>query len=82
MVGIGDHGKEDDENGEAWITTSQGIFSFEQNACVIVKHTNPCGIALDNQQSSAFEKAFEGDSVSAYGGIVGFNNFVELVVRN
>ena len=62
----------------AWTTVN----SFEQNACVIVKHTNPCGIALDNQQSSAFEKAFEGDSVSAYGGIVGFNNLVELDTAN
>ena len=62
----------------AWTTVN----SFDQNACVIVKHTNPCGIALDNQQSHAFKKAFEGDSVSAYGGIVGFNNHVELDTAN
>ena len=41
----------------AWTTVS----SFDQNACVIVKHTNPCGIALDLKQSEAFKKAFDGD---------------------
>ena len=56
----------------AWTTA----ISFNQNACVIVKHTNPCGIALNNEQSLAFESAFQGDSISAYGGIVGFNNVV------
>ncbi len=62
----------------AWTTVN----SFDQNACVIVKHTNPCGIALDLKQSEAFKKAFDGDSVSAYGGIVGFNNIVELDTVN
>ena len=56
----------------AWTTAT----SFDQNACVVVKHTNPCGIALNNEQSLAYESAFQGDSISAYGGIVGFNNVV------
>ena len=45
----------------AWTTAT----SFDQNACVVVKHTNPCGIALNNEQSLAYESAFQGDSISA-----------------
>jgi len=54
------------------------VTDFNDSACVIVKHTNPCGIALDNQQALAYEKAFQGDSVSAYGGIVAFNRNLEM----
>jgi phosphoribosylaminoimidazolecarboxamide formyltransferase/IMP cyclohydrolase len=39
----------------------------------VVKHTNPCGLAVHDHQPTAYRRAFEGDSVSAYGGIVGFN---------
>ena len=58
------------------------VNAFEQNACVIVKHTNPCGMAIDDKQHLAFEMAFQGDSVSAYGGIVGFNRNVSLETAN
>ena len=54
------------------------VTDFNDSACVIVKHTNPCGIALDNNQTLAYEKAFQGDSVSAYGGIVAFNRKLEV----
>lgn len=49
--------------------------SYENNSdfAVIVKHQNPCGAALAGSQKEAFKKAFEGDSKSAFGGIVGFN---------
>ncbi len=40
---------------------------------IIVKHQNPCGAAVAKSQPEAFKKAFEGDSKSAFGGIVGFN---------
>lgn len=40
---------------------------------VVVKHQNPCGAAIGATQAEAFTRAFEGDSKSAYGGIVGFN---------
>ncbi|MEC8913222.1 MAG: bifunctional phosphoribosylaminoimidazolecarboxamide formyltransferase/IMP cyclohydrolase [Chloroflexota bacterium] len=53
------------------------VTDFSDSACVIVKHTNPCGIALDTNQARAYEKAFQGDSVSAYGGIVAFNRNLE-----
>lgn len=52
------------------------INSFQedrQDFCVIVKHQNPCGAAVAGSQHEAFQKAFECDSKSAFGGIVGFN---------
>lgn len=52
---------------------------FAQNACTIVKHNNPCGVAAGLGLSSLqlFKKAQEGDSVSAFGGIVAFNTAVD-----
>ena len=45
--------------------------------CVsIVKHANPCGLAIDTDQAEAYRKAYSGDTMSAFGGIVGFNNVV------
>ena len=49
---------------------------FNEPAAVVVKHTNPCGLALHLDQPTAYRNAFEGDSVSAYGGIIGFNRTV------
>ncbi len=48
-------------------------YSNPVNAAVILKHNNPCGAALAESLSKAFEKALECDSVSAFGGIVAFN---------
>ncbi len=42
-------------------------------ASVIVKHNNPCGVAVDKNQAKAFEKALKCDPVSAFGGIFAFN---------
>ena len=49
------------------------VSDFAQQAATVVKHTNPCGLALHQDQPTAYHRALEGDSVSAYGGIVGFN---------
>ena len=49
------------------------VSDFPEPAVVIIKHTNPCGLAVHSDQPTAYRLAFEGDSVSAYGGIVGFN---------
>jgi phosphoribosylaminoimidazolecarboxamide formyltransferase/IMP cyclohydrolase len=46
-------------------------------ACVIVKHTTPCGIALGDSAVEAYERALRCDPVSAFGGIVGFNCAVD-----
>jgi phosphoribosylaminoimidazolecarboxamide formyltransferase/IMP cyclohydrolase len=42
-------------------------------ACVIVKHNNPCGVAIASTLDEAYRRAFECDTVSAFGGIVAFN---------
>jgi len=45
----------------------------EAPACVIVKHANPCGVALGNNQLEAYDRAFQTDPTSAFGGIIAFN---------
>ena len=50
------------------------VADFDQPAATVIKHTNPCGLAVHDDQPTAYRHAFEGDSVSAYGGIVAFNS--------
>ena len=49
------------------------VKTFLEPACVIVKHANPCGIALGSSILEAYEKAFSSDETSAFGGIIAFN---------
>lgn len=49
------------------------VRSFSDPACVIVKHANPCGVAVNSSLLTAYEKAFEADPTSAFGGIIAFN---------
>ena len=51
----------------------QCVKTFNLPACVIVKHANPCGVAIANSLSEAYLKAFQCDPVSAFGGIIAFN---------
>ncbi len=53
------------------------VRSFEQTACVIVKHANPCGVAVASDPAAAYAKAFKTDSTSAFGGIIAFNRAVD-----
>lgn len=46
---------------------------FREPAVIIIKHTNPCGGAVADSPEEAFERALEGDPVSAFGGILGLN---------
>ncbi|MFN3984760.1 MAG: bifunctional phosphoribosylaminoimidazolecarboxamide formyltransferase/IMP cyclohydrolase [Rhodocyclaceae bacterium] len=46
-------------------------------ACVIVKHANPCGVALGTTSLEAYRKAFSTDPTSAFGGIIAFNGEVD-----
>ncbi|NJM19845.1 MAG: bifunctional phosphoribosylaminoimidazolecarboxamide formyltransferase/IMP cyclohydrolase [Richelia sp. RM2_1_2] len=46
-------------------------------AAVILKHTNPCGVALGNTLVEAYQKAFNADSISAFGGIVALNQPID-----
>lgn len=49
------------------------VKEFEQPACVIVKHANPCGVALGESILEAYDRAFKTDPTSAFGGIIAFN---------
>ena len=49
------------------------VKEFSEPACVIVKHANPCGVALADNISDAYDKAFKTDPTSAFGGIIAFN---------
>ena len=73
----------------AWSTTLE----FDEPACVIIKHNNPCGVAVAEHLSVAHERAFDCDPVSAFGSVIAFNrvvdkktaqaltgNFIELVL--
>jgi phosphoribosylaminoimidazolecarboxamide formyltransferase/IMP cyclohydrolase len=50
---------------------------FAEPAAAVLKHNNPCGAAVSEGLAEAFELAYEGDSVSAFGGIVGLNRMVD-----
>ncbi|MBX3610709.1 MAG: bifunctional phosphoribosylaminoimidazolecarboxamide formyltransferase/IMP cyclohydrolase [Hydrogenophaga sp.] len=49
------------------------VKSFDVPACVIVKHANPCGVALGDGPLQAYQKAFQTDPTSAFGGIIALN---------
>ncbi len=53
------------------------VRQFTQPACVIVKHANPCGVAVSDDIDDAYEKAFATDPTSAFGGIIAFNQTLE-----
>jgi phosphoribosylaminoimidazolecarboxamide formyltransferase/IMP cyclohydrolase len=58
----------------AWLAVRE----FKDPACVIVKHTNPCGVGIDKESlKNAYEKALDTDPVSAFGGIVALNREVD-----
>ncbi|MEX2366501.1 MAG: bifunctional phosphoribosylaminoimidazolecarboxamide formyltransferase/IMP cyclohydrolase, partial [Pseudohongiellaceae bacterium] len=49
------------------------VKSFQEPACVIVKHANPCGVATASTIAQAYDLAFQTDPTSAFGGIIAFN---------
>ena len=54
------------------------VKSFEAPACVIVKHANPCGVAVGADPLEAYSKAFKTDPTSAFGGIIALNRPLDL----
>jgi len=69
------------------------VEDFDRPACTIVKHNNPCGVAIGASALEAYEKALACDSMSAFGGVIAFNrpisgelagrlheNFVEVLI--
>ncbi|MGO9790868.1 MAG: bifunctional phosphoribosylaminoimidazolecarboxamide formyltransferase/IMP cyclohydrolase [Solirubrobacteraceae bacterium] len=60
------------------LDSAQGLLSeFQVPACVIVKHNNPCGVALASTPLQAYRAAFECDPQSAYGGVICLNGKVD-----
>ncbi|ULJ61691.1 bifunctional phosphoribosylaminoimidazolecarboxamide formyltransferase/IMP cyclohydrolase [Wielerella bovis] len=58
-------------------TAWEAVKAFEQPACVIVKHANPCGVAIADNTLNAYRLAYATDSTSAFGGIIAFNREVD-----
>ncbi|MEO1672391.1 MAG: bifunctional phosphoribosylaminoimidazolecarboxamide formyltransferase/IMP cyclohydrolase [Cyanobacteria bacterium J06631_2] len=52
-------------------------FDSSEPAAAVLKHTNPCGAAVGNTLAEAYEKAFNADNVSAFGGIVALNQTID-----
>ncbi len=53
------------------------VRQFDAPACVIVKHANPCGVAMADSPLAAYRRAFATDPTSAFGGIIAFNRDVD-----
>ena len=49
------------------------VLAYQEAACVIVKHANPCGVAVGESVLQAYERAYQTDPTSAFGGIIAFN---------
>ncbi len=75
-------------------TALECVRQFDEPACVIVKHANPCGVAVASDILAAYDRAYTTDKTSAFGGIIAFNRpltaaaaraiverqFVELII--
>jgi phosphoribosylaminoimidazolecarboxamide formyltransferase/IMP cyclohydrolase len=72
------HGKELSYNNIVDLTAAVELINdLPSNSCAIIKHTNPCGTAIGKDALDAYERALSCDPVSAYGGIVVFNNEID-----
>ncbi|MFZ1289146.1 MAG: bifunctional phosphoribosylaminoimidazolecarboxamide formyltransferase/IMP cyclohydrolase [Melioribacteraceae bacterium] len=73
------HGKELSYNNIVDLIAAVDLVKeLDNNSCAIIKHTNPCGAATGKDVFDAYEKALSCDPVSAFGGIVAFNNEVNV----
>ena len=59
------------------------VQNFNEPACVIVKHVNPCGVAIGNDLDEAYKKSFHTDPESAFGGVIAVNrNVDDKLIKN
>ena len=73
------HGKELSYNNLLDLDAAlQLVREFDEPAAVVLKHNNPCGAAVATTLATAFDRAYAGDPVSAFGSILGFNRPVDL----
>ncbi len=54
------------------------VRQFDEPACVIVKHANPCGVCVSDSLFKAYDRAFKTDETSAFGGIIAFNRSLDV----
>jgi phosphoribosylaminoimidazolecarboxamide formyltransferase/IMP cyclohydrolase len=59
-------------------TAIECVRQFHEPACVIVKHANPCGVALATHLLDAYDRAYRTDPTSAFGGIIAFNRPLDV----
>jgi phosphoribosylaminoimidazolecarboxamide formyltransferase/IMP cyclohydrolase len=72
------HGKELSYNNFLDLDSAFNLVrEFAEPAAVVIKHNNPCGAAVGSSLEEAFPKAYEGDPLSAYGGVLAFNREVD-----
>jgi phosphoribosylaminoimidazolecarboxamide formyltransferase/IMP cyclohydrolase len=72
------HGKELSYNNLLDLDSALNLVrEFALPAAVVIKHNNPCGAAVGTSLVDAFRRAYEGDPLSAYGGVLGFNHEVD-----
>jgi phosphoribosylaminoimidazolecarboxamide formyltransferase / IMP cyclohydrolase len=73
------HGKELSYNNLLDLDAAMAIVrEFTDPAAVVIKHNNPCGCAIGMALDEAFDKAYEGDPISAFGSVLGFNRTVDV----
>src|SRR4051794_39489173 len=72
------HGKQLSFNNVLDLDAARSLVrEFDEPACVIIKHNNPCGVALGDSALDAYERAYATDPLSAFGGIIAFNRPVD-----
>ena len=72
------HGKQLSFNNLLDLDSARAIVrDFDEPACVILKHNNPCGAAIGTSALEAYERAFATDPLSAFGGVIAFNRPVD-----
>jgi phosphoribosylaminoimidazolecarboxamide formyltransferase/IMP cyclohydrolase len=72
------HGKELSFNNVLDLDSARALLDeFDEPACVIIKHNNPCGVAIGASARDAYEKAFACDPLSAFGGVLVFNQPID-----
>ncbi|MBX3443555.1 MAG: bifunctional phosphoribosylaminoimidazolecarboxamide formyltransferase/IMP cyclohydrolase [Planctomyces sp.] len=77
------HGKELSYNNLLDLDAALAIVrEFAEPAATVLKHNNPCGCAIADTLADAFEKAYDGDPVSAFGSILGFNRAVDATTAD
>jgi phosphoribosylaminoimidazolecarboxamide formyltransferase/IMP cyclohydrolase len=62
----------------AWLLAHNLDLSNERSVCAIIKHANPCGVAIAGDLATAYQRAFECDERSAFGGIVAVNRPIDM----